>query len=93
MKWFNKKKDEIKSKKSNKKDSLKVKRNKFLPKDFHQRVIELENQCERPDANKWHISDLMELYTVGIIILTYITSKPLNIITVRIILKVRIFMK
>ena len=79
MKWLNKKKEDLKNKKGNKKDSLKVKKNKYLPKDFHKRVMELENQCERPDANKWHINDLMDLYTVIFYYNDY-HSKQLSII-------------
>lgn len=35
-----------------------------LPKNFAQQVIELEIQCDRPEATKEHVKKLMDLYTV-----------------------------
>jgi len=34
---------------------LKVKRKQKLPKDYAQRVIDLEAQCDRHDVNKDHV--------------------------------------
>ncbi len=41
------------------------KRKISLPKGFAKQVIELEIQCERPDATKDHVNLLMDLYTVS----------------------------
>ena len=46
-------------------DLAKLKKNVNLPKKFAQQVIELEIQCERPDATKEHVKKLMDLYTVS----------------------------
>ena len=43
----------------------KLKKTMQLPKKFAQSVIELEIQCERPDATKEHVKKLMDLYTVN----------------------------
>lgn len=66
MKWFNKKREESleREDRRKKKDDLRVRKNMHLSKNFARKVIELENQIERPDATKWHINDLMDLYTV-----------------------------
>ena len=68
MKWFGKKREESleRIERRKKREDLKIRKNMHLSKNFARRVIELENQIERPDATKDNINDLMDLYTVNI---------------------------